>query len=162
VAAPAATPPPLPLTAVTATPHGPSTLTPGLAPFRCGPVSGGGGARCPAASPIGHAGRLSPLRSPSIAGRPDFCITPGASTSGGVATVDDPWHPPIRSSSAAGRPNLRATLAASTTSIVFTVDEFMEPAVADSLLPHHDDVSSHCHRLGCRFWHLQPHHFQCR
>jgi hypothetical protein len=43
VVVPAATPPPPPLTATTATPHGPSTSTPRPAPFRCGPIPGGGG-----------------------------------------------------------------------------------------------------------------------
>jgi hypothetical protein len=55
-----------------------------------GSVGEGGGGRCPAASPIGYAGRCSPLRSPSVAGHPDFCAAPGACTSGGVATMDDP------------------------------------------------------------------------
>jgi hypothetical protein len=43
VVAPAATPPPSPLMATTTTPCGPSTLTPRLAPFRCGLVLRGGG-----------------------------------------------------------------------------------------------------------------------
>jgi hypothetical protein len=38
----AATSPSPPLTVAMATPLGPSTSTPGLAPFRCGPVLGGG------------------------------------------------------------------------------------------------------------------------
>jgi hypothetical protein len=41
VAAPAATLPPPPFTTTTATPRGPSTSTPGPAPFRCGLVPGG-------------------------------------------------------------------------------------------------------------------------
>jgi hypothetical protein len=41
VVAPTATPLALPLTATMATPRGPSSSTPGLAPFRCGLVLGG-------------------------------------------------------------------------------------------------------------------------
>jgi hypothetical protein len=58
--APTVTPPPLPLTATMATPRGPSTSTPGLAPFRCGLVSGGGGQRTTTSSVI-HVGWHSPL-----------------------------------------------------------------------------------------------------
>jgi hypothetical protein len=43
VAAPATTPPSSSLMATTATPRAPSTSTPGPAPFRCGPIPGGGG-----------------------------------------------------------------------------------------------------------------------
>jgi hypothetical protein len=67
VVAPAVTPPLLPLTVAMATPRRPSTSTPGPTLFRCGPVLGGGGRR-PIASPIDHAGRRSPLRSPSTTG----------------------------------------------------------------------------------------------
>jgi hypothetical protein len=43
VVAPTVTPPPPPLTATMATPRGPSTSTPRLAPFRCDLVPKGGG-----------------------------------------------------------------------------------------------------------------------
>jgi hypothetical protein len=159
VVAPTTTPPPSPLTAAMATPRGPSTLTLGPAPFKCGLVPGG---RRPTASPVDHDGRRSPLWSPSVAGRLNFCVTPSASTSSGVATVDDPRRPPLRPSSVAGCPDLHTALAASTTGIMVTVDELLEPAATGSLLPHHDDGSFHGHQLGCRFLCLQPYHFQCR
>jgi hypothetical protein len=89
------------LKAAMATPHGPSTSTLGSALFRCGLVPGG---RCPAASPVGHVGRCSPLWSFSVAGWPDLCATPGTSTSGGMDIVDDPRHSHPWSPSAVGRP----------------------------------------------------------
>jgi hypothetical protein len=106
--------------------------------------------------------RRSHLRSSSTAGRSDLCAAPGASTSGGVDTVDDLQRSPLRSSSTAGRPDLHAAPRASTTGIVATVDELLEPAIDGSLLPHHDDGSSRGHRLGRKFRCLQPHHLQCQ
>jgi hypothetical protein len=41
-------------------------------------------------SPVSHAGRCSPQRSSSTAGRSNLCAAPGASTFDGVDTVDDP------------------------------------------------------------------------
>jgi hypothetical protein len=86
----AATPPPPPLTAMTTTPCGPSTSTPGPARFRCALVPGG---RRPTASPSGHASRRSHIRSPSVAGRTDLHTAPDASTTGIVATVDELFEP---------------------------------------------------------------------
>jgi hypothetical protein len=124
--------------------------------------SEGGGGRRPATSPIGHAGRHSPLWSSSVACWPDLCAAPGASTFGGVDTVDDLRLSPLRSSSAAGRPDLHVAPSASTSGGVDTVDELFGPAATSPLIPHHDDGSSRNHQLGCRFRCFQPHHFQCR
>jgi hypothetical protein len=88
VVVPAVTPPPPPLTAAMATPRGPSTSTPRLTPFRCGLDWGG---QHPVATPIGCDSRRCHLWSSSAAGRPDLCVAPGASTSDGMDTVDDPW-----------------------------------------------------------------------
>jgi hypothetical protein len=162
VVAPVVTPPPPPLTAPTTTPCGPSTSTPGPAPFRSELVSGerGGGST---SSSLSHRPCCPTLSSTvSLRSRPTrllcrpWCIYPD-----GVGTVDDPQRPPLWSSSTACRPNLRAAPAVSTTGIVATVDVLLEPAGAGSLFPHHDDGSSYGHRLGYRFRHLQPHHFQC-
>jgi hypothetical protein len=79
VVAPAAAPPP-PLTVTTA------TLTHGLVPLKCGLVLGG---RRPAASPDGHAGQRSHLRSSSAVGRPDLHAALGPSTFGSVDTMDE-------------------------------------------------------------------------
>jgi hypothetical protein len=100
--------------------------------------------------------RRSHLQSSSTAGRLDLCAAPGASTFGGVDIVDDLQRSPLRSFSAAGRPDLHAATGASTIGVVATMDKLLEPAAAGSLLPHHDDGSSHGHRLGCRFRCLQP------
>jgi hypothetical protein len=65
VVAPATTPPPL--TVMPATPRGPLYLDPWTGTIQMCLILGGGGRR-PTASPIGHAGRCSHLRSSSIAG----------------------------------------------------------------------------------------------
>jgi hypothetical protein len=64
----------------------------------------GSGGRRLAASPISDASRCSPVRSSSAAGRPDLCVTPDASTSGSVETVDDPQRSLLQSSSATSPP----------------------------------------------------------
>jgi hypothetical protein len=133
----------------TGAPHGsdgytswPLYLDPWTGTVQMWPSFGGGGGQRPAASPVGDAGRCSPVRSSSAAGRPDLCVAPGASTSDDVDTMDGLQCSLLRSSSAAGRPDLHAAPDASTTGIVATVDELLEPAAAIPLLPHHDDGSS--------------------
>jgi hypothetical protein len=76
--------------------------------------------------------------------------------------MDDLRRSHLQSSSTTGLPDLHAAPSASTTDGVATMDELLESATTDSLLPHHDDGSSHGHRLGHRFRRLQPHHFQYR
>jgi hypothetical protein len=48
-----------------------------------------GGGRRTTTSPVGHAGRRSPLRSSSVVGRPNLCATHGASTSDDMDTMDE-------------------------------------------------------------------------
>jgi hypothetical protein len=131
VVALAATPPPPPFTAATTTPRGPSTLTTGLAPFRCGLVLRGGGRR-PASSPVSHAGQRSHLWSSSVVGWPDLCAAPGVSTSGGVDTVDDPRRSHLRSSSTAGRTDLCVAPGASTSGGMDTVDDLQRSHLRSS------------------------------
>jgi hypothetical protein len=142
----------------------------------------GEGGRCPAGSLINHASRRSPLRSFSTVG---FLIghasqrSPLQSSSAvgwpspfaqplahpppvGVDIVDDLRRSSPRSSSAVGRPDLCVVPGTSTSGGVDTMDELLGAAAIGPLLPHHDDGSSHGHRLGCIFWRVQPHHFQCR
>jgi hypothetical protein len=140
----------------TATPRGPSTSTPRPTPFRCGLVFEGGGRR-PAASPISHASRCSPLRFSSAIGQPDLCATRNASTSGSVDTMDNLRCSPPRSSSVVGRPDLHAAPGTSTSGDVDTVDDLLGPTAAGPLLPPHDNGSSCGHQLDHRFWCLQPH-----